>query len=35
VPISQISRTIEIELRELLGEKDLPAPLEPTNGIAT
>ena len=35
VPISQISRTIEIELRELLDEKDLPAPLEPTNGIAT
>lgn len=35
VPISQISRTIEIELRELLGEKDIPAPLEPTNGIAT
>ena len=35
VPISQISRAIEIELRELLGEKDIPAPLEPTNGIAT
>ncbi len=35
VPISQISRTIEIELRESLGEKDLPAPLEPTHGIAT
>lgn len=35
VPISQISRTIEIELRELLGEQDIPAPLEPTNGIAT
>ena len=35
VPISQISRTIEIELRELLGDKDIPAPLEPMNGIAT
>jgi putative membrane protein len=35
VPISQISRAIEIELRELLGEKDIPKPLEPTNGIAT
>jgi putative membrane protein len=35
VPISQISRTIEIELRELLGEKDLPPALPATNGIAT
>ncbi len=35
VPISQISRAIEIELRELLGEKDIPAPLKPSNGIAT
>lgn len=35
VPISQISRAIEIELRELLDEKDLPAPLAPTHGIAT
>jgi putative membrane protein len=35
VPITQISRSIEIELRELLGESDLPAPLEPVNGIAT
>lgn len=35
VPISQISRTIEIELRELLGEADIPAALEPVNGIAT
>ena len=35
VPISQISRSVEIELRQLLHEKDLPAPLEPTNGIAT
>ncbi|WP_119269330.1 bestrophin family protein [Taklimakanibacter deserti] len=35
VPISQISRQIEIELRELLGENDLPAPLQPANGIVT
>jgi putative membrane protein len=35
VPISQISRSIEIELRELLGESDLPPALEPVNGIAT
>lgn len=35
VPISQISRTIEIELKELLGEADVPAALEPVNGIAT
>lgn len=35
VPISQISRTIEIELKELLGAADIPAALEPMNGIAT
>jgi ion channel-forming bestrophin family protein len=35
VPISQISRSIEIELRELLGESGLPPALEPVNGIAT
>jgi putative membrane protein len=35
VPISQISRTIEIELRELMGESDIPAPWEPKNAIAT
>jgi ion channel-forming bestrophin family protein len=35
VPISQISRTIEIELKELLGEADIPRALEPVNGIAT
>jgi len=34
VPISQISRMIEIELREALGETELPAPLLPVNGIA-
>jgi putative membrane protein len=35
VPISQIYRSLEIELRGRLGETDLPAPLLPVNGIAT
>lgn len=35
VPISQISRDIEIELRAMLGEADLPPPLAATNGFAT
>ena len=33
VPISQISRTIEIDLREMLGETDLPPALQPQNNI--
>ncbi|MDN3551544.1 bestrophin family protein [Mucilaginibacter aquaedulcis] len=33
VPISQMSRSIEIELREFLGEIDLPAELQPQNDI--
>jgi ion channel-forming bestrophin family protein len=33
VPISQISRTIEIDLREMLGETELPAPIQPMNNI--
>jgi putative membrane protein len=33
VPISQISRLLEIELREVLGEADLPPPLRPQNDI--
>lgn len=33
VPISQISRTIEIDLREMLGETDLPLALQPKNHI--
>jgi ion channel-forming bestrophin family protein len=33
VPISQISRLIEIELGEMLGETDLPAPLLARNEI--
>ena len=35
VPISQICRDIEIELRAVLGEQPLPAPLAPINGFAT
>jgi putative membrane protein len=33
VPISQMSRSIEIELREFLGETDLPAELQAKNDI--
>lgn len=33
VPISQISRMIEIDLREMLGEADLPLLLKPKNNI--
>lgn len=33
VPISQMSRTIEIDMREMLGETDLPAALQPRNNI--
>jgi putative membrane protein len=33
VPISQISRTIEIDMREMLGETDLPPALQPKNNV--
>jgi putative membrane protein len=33
VPISQMCRTAEIDLRAMLGEKDLPPPLQPKNSI--
>lgn len=33
VPISAISRTIEIDLREMLGEKDVPKPMQPVEGM--
>lgn len=33
VPITQISRTIEIDMRDMLDEKDLPSPLVPKNNI--
>ncbi len=33
VPITAMTRTIEIDLREMLDEKDIPAPLKPQNNI--
>jgi putative membrane protein len=33
VPITAMSRAIEIDLRELLGEKDIPPALQPTRNI--
>lgn len=33
VPITQISRSIEIDMREMLGEKDLPPAIQPQNNI--
>lgn len=33
VPITAITRTIEIDLREMLDEQDIPKPLKPTNNI--
>ena len=33
VPITQISRNIEIDLREMLGETDVPPALQPVNNI--
>jgi ion channel-forming bestrophin family protein len=33
VPISQMCRTVEIDLREMLGETDLPQSLQPKNNI--
>lgn len=33
IPISQMSRSVEIDLREMLGETDLPSSLQPKNNI--
>lgn len=33
IPISQMSRLVEIDIREILGENDLPPALLPTNNI--
>lgn len=33
IPITQISRNIEIDLREMLGETDLPPAIQPQNNI--
>jgi putative membrane protein len=32
-PMTALSRTIEIDLREMLGETDLPPKVKPTNGV--
>ncbi len=33
VPITSISRSIEIDLREMLGEKEIPKPITSENGF--
>jgi len=33
VPMTSLCRTIEISLRQMLGEKELPGPLEPSHGV--
>jgi ion channel-forming bestrophin family protein len=33
IPMLALCRTIEIDLREMLGEKDLPPPIEPVNNV--
>jgi putative membrane protein len=33
IPITQISRNIEIDLREMLGEKELPPAIQAVNNI--
>ncbi len=33
IPITQISRNIEIDLREMLGQKNLPPAIQPSNNI--
>lgn len=33
VPITSLSRVIEIDLREMLGEREIPAPIQPVNNI--
>lgn len=33
IPISAIARSIEIDLREMLDDSDIPKPLEPVNGF--
>ena len=33
IPMNSICRTIEINLKEMLGEPDLPSPVEPVNGF--
>ncbi len=35
VPITAMSRSIEIDLREMFNEKEIPAPIKPVNNILT
>lgn len=35
VPITALSRTIEIDLRDMLDEENLPEPLQPVGSILT
>jgi putative membrane protein len=32
-PVLSLSRTIEINIKQMLGEKDLPEKLAPVNGV--
>jgi putative membrane protein len=33
ISLTAISRTIEINLKQMVGEKDVPAPLAPVDGV--
>ncbi len=33
IPMMSLCRTIEIDLKEMLGEKELPSPIQPKNGV--
>ena len=33
IPMLSLCRTIEIDLREMLGETELPPPIKPQNGV--
>jgi putative membrane protein len=33
IPMAALSRNIEIDLREMLDEKDIPSPVQPVNNI--
>lgn len=35
VPITALSRTIEIDLKDMLDEEDLPEPIQPAGSILT
>ena len=33
MPMLALSRTIEINIKQMLGESELPKPMEPVNGV--